>query len=505
MSRQQNFEWFARSEPQAVAVIDYDGSPWTRSELNGLAHGLGQTWLRAGLEAGDAIAIVAPNCAEYLAAYLAGIRTGLFVVPVNWHLAEAELAFVLRQSGAKTVIAHERLGSARLKAIAKSMPGKLRLAIGRAPGYTPLQVSMQHDTTPSLNGRAMGRVMAFTSATTGRPKAVLLPRGNAAVALQRIIRWHESLGIKPGDGNVHLCASMLYHSAPLEGATTALQMGHRVVLVDRWQPELLLELIERHKVTTTFMVPTMFVRLLKLEEPLRNSHDTGSLRFVVHAGAPCPVEVKHRMLDWWGPVIWESYGAAEGQGTVVSPEEWLRYPGTVGRPIPGSAIKILDSSGVELPPGEIGRIYLRPHTGDRFVYKHDAQQKYRCYSGDFITVGDLGYLNKQGYLFICDRETDLIISSGMNIYPAEIETQLVQHPQVLDCAVIGVAHPLLGEVPKAYIQTTRETPQGPELSAELLRFLGARLSAMKLPKRIQYVDRIPRDPTGKLYRRRLPR
>lgn len=502
VAMKSNFEEFARCQPAAVAVIDTDGTRWASGELNRMIEIFAHTWLSAGLDAGDAIAIVAPNCTEYLAAYLGGIRAGLFVVPVNWHLSETELAFLLRESEAKAVVVHERLGVSRLDAIATLMRDALRIVVGEAPGYTPLR-NLQRRASPSLEERCPGRVMAFTSATTGKPKAVILPQDNAEAATQRTIRWHESLGINTGDGNVHLCSSMLYHSAPLQRAITALEMGHCVVLVDRWHPELLLELIDRYAVTTTFMVPTMFVRLLKLDEMLRNAYDTSSLRFVVHAGAPCPVEIKRRMLDWWGPVIWESYGAAEVQGTIVSAAEWLRYPGTVGRPIPGSAVKILDAEGAELPVGQVGRIYIRPYTGDRFTYMNDEEKTRRCYSGDFITVGDLGYVNEQGYLFVCDRETDLIISSGMNIYPAEIESLLIQHPLVNDCAVVGVEHAVLGEVPKAFVQTTSGAKQGPELSTELLLFLRARLSATKLPKRIEYTDRIPRDPSGKLYRRQL--
>jgi long-chain acyl-CoA synthetase len=209
------------------------------------------------------------------------------------------------------------------------------------------------------------------------------------------------------------------------------------------------------------------------------------------------------MLEWWGPVIWEAYGATEVQGTVASPEEWLRFPGTVGRPLPGSAIRILDPEGGDLPCGSVGRIYLKSHTGDSFEYKGDPAKTRQSYNGEYVTVGDLGYMNEHGYLFICDRDDNLIISSGMNIYPAEIEAQLIDHPGVRDCAVVAQSHELLGQVPKAIIELEPGFVSGPRLSQDILQFLQARLSPMKLPKRIEYTVRIPRDPNGKLYKRRL--
>jgi long-chain acyl-CoA synthetase len=275
------------------------------------------------------------------------------------------------------------------------------------------------------------------------------------------------------------------------------------VLLDGWDPETLLRQIEQHRVTTAFMVPAMFVRMLKLPDAVRERYSTASLRFVVHGGAPCPIEVKQRMLQWWGTVIWEAYGAAEAQGTIASPAEWLARPGTVGRAIAGSQIKIIDDGGVELPPREIGLVYLTRHTGEQFEYHADPQNTRRACRGRFVTAGDVGYLDEEGFLYICDRKHDMIISSGMNIYPAEIEQVLVQHPNVVDCAVVGVPHELFGEVPKAVVLPATHAVPGPQLTADLLRFLAERLAPMKLPRRVEYAAQIPRDPNGKLQRRRL--
>jgi long-chain acyl-CoA synthetase len=271
----------------------------------------------------------------------------------------------------------------------------------------------------------------------------------------------------------------------------------------RWDPAAALRVIEERRVTSTFMVPTMFVRLLRLPEPLRARHSTASLRFVVHSGAPCAPDVKRRMLEWWGPIIWESYGASEVQGTIASPAEWLAHPGTVGKPIVGTRLLIVDDEGRALPPGAVGTVYLTPHTGERFEYLNDPPRTAASRRGAFVTVGDRGYLDDEGFLYLVGRESELIICSGMNIYPAEIEQTLLAHPAVLDCVVTGSAHALLGEVPIAHVELVPGAQPGADLTAALLRFAAERLSAMKLPRRIEYRSALPRDPNGKLRRTSL--
>jgi len=498
------FERFAARNPDALAVVGPSGDRWSRRRLSAVASGIAHGLLARGVRPGDVVAIVAPNCAEYLAVFIAAVSAGLRIVPVNWHLSRDELAFVLEDSDTAVVVAHERLGLRRLAQLREDAPrARIYVSIGHAPGYVRLEELADGTPRGPIDVGALGRVMPYTSATTGRPKAVWLPLANAGAALAKTIAWHTSLGIEPEADNVHLCTSMLYHSAPLDGAFIALQMGHAVVLADRPDPCTLLELIERYRVTTTFMVPAMLVRLAKLAPSVRRGFRTSSLRFVVHGGAPCPIETKRAMLDWWGPIVWEAYGAAEAQGTIVSAEEWLERPGTVGRPIPGSAIRILDDEGRELPPGSEGAVYIKPHTGDRFEYRGAPAETAACWRGDFTTVGDIGRLDGDGFLFLCDRRTDLILSSGMNVYPAEIEHALVQHPAVVDCGVVGMPHELFGQVPKAYVLPSASASPGPALAAELLAYLSERLSPMKLPRRIEFVTRLPRDPNGKLHRRRL--
>lgn len=496
--------FFADKDPGFVAFAGPDGDEWSRGRLDRITNRMTRAYRHAGLREGDSIAVIAPNCVEFVIAYLAGIQAGLSVVPVNWHLAEDEIAYLLHDAAVRAVVAHAGLGSNLLGLVAARKPdGCVLVSIGAAPGYVPLDEFVGEHSPEPVDWPATGHILPYTSATTGRPKAVLLPKADRDEVLKHIVRANAFFGIHPEDNNVHLCASMLYHSAPLMGVDVALQMGHKVVLSGRWEPEPLLRLIDTHRVTTTFMVPSMFIRLLKLPSEIRKRYSVASLRFVTHGAAPCPQEVKRRMLEWWGPVIWESYGATEAQGTIASAEEWLRYPGTVGKPFSGVIVKILDEHGNELPPGEVGLVYLKPTFGGLFEYKGDPEKTRGTRQGEFVTVGDLGYLNEDGYLFLRDRSADLILSAGANIYPAEIETLLIEHPHVVDCAVVGQPHHLLGSVPKAYVQAEPSVATGRALTAELLKYLSERLSAIKLPTRIEYVERIPRDPNGKLFKRLL--
>ena len=288
----------------------------------------------------------------------------------------------------------------------------------------------------------------------------------------------------------------------LNFATISLQLGHPVVLMDRFDPETLLALVERHAVTSSHMVPTQFRRLLALPEPVRARYDVSSLRCMIHAAAPCPPEVKRRMLDWWGPVVTEYYAATEGGGTVINAGEWLKRPGSVGTAWPGSEVRILDDNGDDVPAGETGLIYLRMGTST-FDYHKDSEKTLASRARGMFTVGDIGYLDADGYLYLCDRKSDMIISGGVNIYPAEIEAELSCHPAVADVAVFGIPHEEWGEEIKAVVQPADGYKPGPDLTAELLAFLDGRIARFKLPRTINYVAELPRDPNGKLYKRRL--
>jgi long-chain acyl-CoA synthetase len=279
-------------------------------------------------------------------------------------------------------------------------------------------------------------------------------------------------------------------------------MGHTVVIMDKWTAEGMLELIDRYNVTTSHMVPTQFHRLLALPDEVRHRYDLRSLRHMIHAAAPCPVDTKHKMIDWWGPVIDEYYAASEGGGTIVTTEEWLKKPGTVGRPWPISEIAIFDDDGNRLGPGVVGTVYMAMQTGD-FEYHKDKEKTERNRIGKFFTVGDVGYLDDDGYLFLCDRKTDMIISGGANIYPAEIENVLLSHPKVVDAAVFGIPHEDWGEEVKAVVQPVDGVVGSDELAKEILEWCDGRLARFKTPKSVDFTDEMPRDPNGKLYKRKL--
>jgi long-chain acyl-CoA synthetase len=497
------FARFAREAPQIPAIVDSSGRSCARGELYATMNQISRGLRAANVDAGDVVAIVAPNCIEFLAVYMACTQIGAYVVPINWHLAKAEIEYILLSSEAKAIFAHERVGRLVRGVLSTGrFELRARVSLGNIEGFTPLEHFVASQSVAAIEKPTQGRVLVYTSATTGRPKAIVLPLTDAASCLASTIRFNIASGLEP-EREVHLCASMLYHTGPLDFAAVALHMGHLVVLVEKWEPVQLLELIQSHRVTTALMVPTMFVRLLKLPLETRQACDTSSLKYVLHTAAPCPVDTKRQMLQWWGPVIFDGYGASEGVGTVATAKDWLERPGTVGRPVPGTKLRILDDSGDELPVGEVGTIYLTRYQGDRFEYKDDPEKTRAAYRGEFFTVGDIGYLDADGYLFICDRKIDMIISGGMNIYSAEIEQVLVQHRDVVDCAVFGVPDAIMGEVVHAAIQLAPGVAESPAVTLDIMAHLRGQLAAGKLPRRYEFVRTLPRDPNGKLFKRLL--
>ena len=351
--------------------------------------------------------------------------------------------------------------------------------------------------------------MFYTSGTTGRPKGV---RKVAPETSPDAIELRTAIGLTgpmppapngewPAD-TVALVGGPCYHAAPLAAAIMGLDTGGLVVLMDRWTPEGFLDLVEEYRVTHATMVPTMFHRLLALPDDVRDAADVSSLQAVMHAGAPCPIDVKRRMIEWWGPIITEAYSSTEGAGTTVTAEEWLRKPGTVGRPSPGVQITIVDEDGSECPPGKPGLVYLT-QTLWKFDYHNDADKTATNRRGDLFTVGDIGYLDDDGYLFLCDRQADIIISGGVNIYPAEVEAALLEHPSVADVTVVGAPNDEWGEEVRAVVQPEAGVAAGPGLEAELREFCLARLAHYKCPRAVDFVESLGRDPNGKLPKRAI--
>jgi long-chain acyl-CoA synthetase len=495
----------AQEDPGRLAVIDPRGDEVTYGDLlaeaNRTVHGL-----RAlGLRAGDGIAAVLPNGLEVLTLYFAAMQAGWYLTPINHHLVGPEIAYIVDDCEADVLIGHERFAHACTVAAREvALAADRRFAVGEVPGFRPFHevTDAQPDSLPPE--RSAGAPMHYTSGTTGRPKGVRrrLSGADPDVAAAAGGGFLRLFGTEAHDDNVHLCGSPLYHTAVLAFASMALHLGHPVVLMDRWTPTAMLELIERHRVTTSHMVPTQLHRLLALPAEERERYDVSSLRAMVHAAAPCPVEIKQRMLDWWGPVIYEYYAATEGGGTAVSPEQWLERPGTVGLPWPSSEIRILDDEGTDAAPNEVGTVYMKLAQGDFEYFKDQAKTQANRTAG-FFTVGDIGYLDDDGYLFLCDRKSDMIISGGVNIYPAEIEAALLTHPAVADAAVFGIPHDDWGEEIKAVVEAAPGVEPGEELSERLLAHCAERIARFKLPRSIDYIEEMPRDPNGKLYKRTL--
>ncbi len=499
------FEHFARDAPDRPAIYE-EHRCWSRGELLGLSNRLARALHAAQLQRGDAVSVLIPNRAEFFAALYAALHGGLYLVPLNWHLTSEEIAYILRDSNTRAIIVDDRFADLASCACAgHGSRSPLLISLGAAPGCVSLQNFIQAFSAQPLADASPGHVMQYTSATSGRPKGVQIQPRDPRIAMEQRVRLHILLGTRPDDGSVHLCGSMLYHSAPLGLATTELDMGHAVVLRERLEAEEILRLIHVHRAATAFMAPPMFARLLKLPEDVRRRYDVKSLVWVNHAGCPCAPEVKRQMLDWFGPIIWEGYGCTEGGGgTVCSPQDWLRFPGTVGKPLEGVQFKILDEGGNPVAVGQPGLVYMTRFTGDRFEYRGDREKTAACYRADgFFTVEDIGYVNDEGYLFICDRAVDVILCGGTKIYSAEVEQVLVMHPAVVDCAVIGVPDDVLGEVAKAFVQLVPDCTPSRELRRSILEFAGQKLAGVKLPRRIEFVTELPRDPNGKLYKRRL--
>jgi long-chain acyl-CoA synthetase len=496
----------AQNNPDMEYLIEPDHTAHTAGELLGACNQVVHGLRSLGLEKGDTVAVLLPNGAPFVELIFAAGQAGLYLVPINWHLIGPEIAYIIEDSGAKAFVTHERFAEeAGRAAVEITLPAEARFAVGEIEGFRPYPALKEGQPTDLPEDRSSGALMNYTSGTTGRPKGVKrdLPELDPDTVAEMASFLNSLFGIEPFDDHVHLVVAPMYHTAVGQFAQAAFNAGHKVVLMDKWTPEGTLERIERYRVTTSHMVPTMFHRMLNLPDEVRERYDVSSLRKMIHSAAPCPVPTKHAMLDWWGPVIWEYYAATEGGGTLASPEDWSLKPGTVGKPWPISEIKILDDDGAELPSGEIGTVWMR--MGDRrFEYHGDQEKTKKTWNEQgFFTVGDAGYVDEDGWLFLCDRKNDMIISGGANIYPAEVESVLMQHPAVLDCAVFGIPDDDWGEAVKAAVQLKDGHAAGPEIEREIIDFCAEHVAKFKLPRSVDFHTDFPRTPTGKLLKREL--
>lgn len=491
--------WHASQAPERLAVMSERGDR-TFGELNAQANRLVRVLRGAGLNAGDGVALLCTNRPEFVETIAACQRAGFRLTPINWHLKPDEVAYIVDNCEAKAFIAEARLEEAARAAAGRAPMLRLKLAVGGAiPGFTAYDAVLARETGADIDDPVPGSQMLYTSGTTGRPKGVY--RGSAPAASSLFEKMVETAKFDAATDRA-IVTGPLYHAAPLS-LNLSLPLAHGVgtILMDKWDAEETLRLIHEHKATHTHVVPTMLHRILALPEEVRNRYDLASMRWILHGAAPCPVHVKQQTIEWLGPVVYEYYGATEGGGVFIHPEEWLKKPGSVGRPTVGVVMQVVDESGKELPSGEVGTVYFKAPEVGRFEYFKAPEKTASVYRGDFFTMGDLGYLDEDGFLYLTGRSAELIISGGVNIYPAEIDQEILQHPAVKDVATVGVPHEEWGEQVKAVVQLNEGYTPGDELARDILEFAAARLASYKRPRSVDFATDLPRLPTGKIVRR----
>ncbi|MBA3652653.1 MAG: AMP-binding protein [Actinobacteria bacterium] len=495
--------YWAVEAPDRMAITSAAGNR-TYGELNARANQVVRALRRRGLAPKDAVALMCGNRPEFAEVFAACLRAGFRLTPINWHLTGDEAAYIIDNCGAKAFIADARYAAAAEAAAAQSPGATVRLAIGAngddVVAFEPYGDVVLAEDDGDIDDPSAGTTMLYTSGTTGRPKGVTR-RGAAPTATSVA----TAFSYDPAT-DVALCTGPLYHAAPLAfSLNVPLLQGMGIVLMDGWEAEETLRLIQEHRVTHSHMVPTMFHRLVTLPDDVRSKYDVSSLRALLHGAAPCPVAVKQALMDWLGPIVWEYYAATEGWGSFVTPEEWLAKPGTVGKPSFEDGVRILDDDGKPAAVGVVGTLYLKAPEVGRFEYFGDPDKTAGAYldTDDYFTLGDMGYFDGDGYLFLTDRSANLIISGGVNIYPAEVDAVLLNHPAVQDAATIGVPNVDWGEEVKAVVELKPDYSPSDGLAAELIAHCKASLAGYKCPRSVDFIDALPRHDTGKIYKRFL--
>jgi acyl-CoA synthetase (AMP-forming)/AMP-acid ligase II len=498
----------AQNHPDAAALImAATGETISYAALEQRANRGAHALRQLGLAVGDTLAMACENRADFFDIYWAAQRSGIALVPVSTRLKAAEIAYIINDSGAKVLLISDAMTdiARALDAMRTDLPGLRHIyAIGTISGLPSWRdLSATQSALPITDEANAGR-MVYSSGTTGRPKGIrhAAAAGDPIRANPGALLFGKLYALD--GGTVYLAPTPLYHSAPLGFATAVQALGGTVVLTPKFEAEEFLKAIERWRITVTQVVPTLFIRLLKLPDETRARYDLSSLKAVIHASAPCPIPVKRAMIEWLGPIVEEYYAGSEGNGhVIINSAEWLAHPGSVGRPIVGE-IHICDEAGYELPAGETGNVYFSG--GKRFDYHNDPVKTANAHHPlhpDWSTMGDVGRVDGDGYLYLSDRKDFMIISGGVNIYPQEVENLLVTHPGVADAAVFGVPNADFGEEVKAVIQPVRWEDAGDAFAEELLRWCRERLADIKCPRSVDFEMALPRAETGKIYKKEL--
>jgi long-chain acyl-CoA synthetase len=479
--------------PRADFTLDYRS---LEALSNQSAHALRQL----GLRRGDTVAALFDNAPEVFIFGLAAQRTGLYLTSISHKLSASDVSYILEDSGARLVVASDTF--AELAFQANETSDRMVFAWSGAKGLPNWQELTRDQPSVPVPDESPGTDMLYSSGTTGRPKGIKFPLPEGPVDQETPLMAMGRTLYGMGSDSIYLSTSPLYHSAPLRWGLAMNRMGGTVVVMDRFDPEETLALIERYRITHATFVPTHFIRMLKLPEEVRRQYDLSSLKAVVHAAAPCPVPVKQAMIDWWGPIVHEFYSGTETCGiTAISAEEWLRKPGSVGRAVVGT-LRITDDEANPLPPRQTGNVVFAD--GPKFEYHNDPEKTAQAYDKNgCASMGDIGWVDEEGFLYLTDRKNFMIISGGVNIYPQEIENSLILHPKVADVAVIGVPDEEMGEQVLAVVQPAPGVSVDEALARELHAYARDALGGVKTPKHYAFRDDLPREPTGKLMKRRL--
>lgn len=492
----------ARSEDPAFVMCD-SGEQVSFAQLETRANQVAHALRHLGVGRGHHVAFLMRNHRRLIEACFGADRAGVYYTTINTRLLAQDIAFIVQDSGAKALIVSADLAELAL-AVRKHLPPDLPcLAFdGLVPGFDPWERLVDHLPATPISDGGQGLDMLYSSGTTGRPKGVKWPMPDQAAGGRTMLVQLLGPLFDYHAGCRYLSPAPLYHAAPLRHSMTVIKLGGCAFIMGRFDAEQALDLIERHRITHSQWVPTMFVRMLKLPESVRQGYDLSSMRIAIHAAAPCPIDIKRQMLDWWGPILHEYYAGTENNGFCsITPQEWMAHPGSVGRASQGR-LHIVDDEGHELTAGQTGLVYFSD--GPQFEYHNDPERTARSrHPLGWTTLGDIGRIDDEGYLYLVDRKAFMIISGGVNIYPQEIEDVLIAHPAVADVAVIGVPHDDLGEAVKAVIQPVPSAQPGAALIDELMAFCRARLADFKCPRSIDFDPDLPRQPTGKLFKQKL--